>query len=333
MSEESWKFDEDLLYVLKEARSHAKEHLTQARRGNATAGFLASFRKIEVNRLKQIEETLCYTDTGSEQEVELLTRLLGVWLTWYFAGVPAVRLWQQISERLRRDVALPTIAFKMKAYGDVYRIERRRFAEREKLVGSEKSAEEALETLEGIVTIVDHSTLTHADEELQLLDQRIALKDEVKPDASSQVKNRILDSYLHSSTRSPAQTSFCVNALVEILARHYCSCQILRYVKAGLRIELFLILQDDSDVETVRIFIEESLDKTAEHQVAFWYSEHDDLVKGIPIGVLGTHTGVVREDGQWLGSPVGRKFDTRRLTSLSKLVRKLPKSTENQLFP
>ena len=333
MNEESWKFDEDLLSVLKEARAHAKEHLTQASEGNATAGFLASFRNIEVDRLKRIENALCDTDTGTEQEVQLLTRLLGVWLAWYFAGVPAVRLWQQISERLRRDVALPTIAFKMKAYGDVYRIERRRFAEREKLTGTEKSAEEDLETLEGIVTIVDHSTLTDENEELQLLDQRIALEGEVKPDASSQIKNRMLDYYLHQATRRTAETSYCINALVEILARHYCSCQILRYVKAGHPIELFLILKDDSDVEAVRIIIDEKLNKSAKKQVAYWYSEHDAVAKDVPIGVLGTHTGVVREDGQWLGSPVGRKFDTRRLTSLSNVVKKLPKSAENQLFP
>lgn len=313
MSEMMWKFDEDLLRALQNASELAKEHLSAARSGEAKDGFLASFTKIETGSLRQIENDLRQAEAGSQQETELLTRLLGVWLTWYFGGVPAVHLWQHISERLRRDVALPTIAFKMKAYGDVYRIERRRFAEREKLVNNERSTEEALETLQGIFTVVDHSTLTHPDEELQLLDQRIAVQGEVEPDASSIVKYRLLGSYLHNPSRSSTQTSYCVNALVEILARHYCSCQVFRYVKAGLRIELFLILKDDTDVESVRIFIDENLDKTADHQQAFWYPEDDDSVKGIPIGVFGTHTGVVREDGQWLGSPVGRKFDTRRL--------------------
>jgi hypothetical protein len=313
--------DAFLLGSFAAAEEKAIGHYRHARAGREKGdGFSEAWSKTtgdDLERLNRRFAELRELTPTADCEVELLTRELGIWLALYFAGVPSVELWQEISEGLRRDLALPTVAFTMKAYGDVYRIERRRHVERLKLSDAQRSREDVLERLGGITTVVDHSVITNDGEECELRDAAIRFTS--GPNVSARLKE-VMSAPLSADADA---RSTAVRALTERLARYYCALQIARYVQLKLPLDLFLI---DGDVNAAR--------KTAagflvagSRQRASYYHKGDQKIVGVPICVVGTHTGVLREEGQWLGSPEGRKFDTRRLADVDEKVRSLQHSS------
>jgi len=263
---------------------------------------------------------------------DLLLILLGL----YSNGTPQPGLSQILANEIDRIGGLPSVTHMMKAYGDVYRIERRRWAGYEQRKEKNNSDPPV-----GILTVVDNSIFVNERNYLRV-EADTAYNNAVGCKKFEEQAEKV------SSTHDSPLLRPLAAAMAERMARLYCTFQIIWYVRLGYRIKVLWL-----PVETVYITEKED----TEEELKKWIGK---LLKGTssvsgqdleqemrklqlrsggasPYGlhcVLNSREGVVRELGQSVGSQTSRlTFSAIHHRLRHDIEKNLEENPGERLFP
>ncbi len=251
---------------------------------------------------------------------ESLSLLLLIWLGQFFNGTPRPEVWQMIADYVDRFGGGPTLAFVMKAYGDIYRVERRRWKEYERF------RTVAWREPKGIITVVRHSVLIEPD--AYLLIEEKSLKGEL-PDGGrtwlpqlAAIANESSEAYLRTTAL----------ALTERMARLYCAIQVLWYSRGSLPIKVIWRDWGAAPSEQNRRRFDITL-PNPECQCLVLVPErekHDEPLRHLC--VLNSNGGVVRDLNESLANPAGRFQFSQRHKDLYEALKKYVENRPDEDF-
>jgi hypothetical protein len=269
------------------------------------------------DRATRMKELDAYVASIDDRAPNALDDLLPAWLALYFNRTPRADLWQDLAERVDREGGPPTYAFIMKMYGDIYRSERRRWNERQRLGFDVPRRSSASGGLCGIATVVDHSVLTHPGDEQRLADKRclgLSGVAETETIRGKWLDRQRLEEFAEHDDIPPA----VFTAVTERLARLYCALQIFSYVSAPRRLVL-IWTGTEGDARSVREAASRNL--RYDGQEAFFDPSGRDSTPSsapaargadepLPICVLDSRGGMMRDWWHAASSPYSKRTST-----------------------
>jgi hypothetical protein len=323
MGERRVMTNHDAVRILVPAMRSAEAMLARARTGahNESQALRAADGEIAehaIERRQRMDLLDAYVASIDRDSQDALETLLMAWLALYFNRTPRADLWQELAERVDREGGPTTYAFIMKMYGDIYRSERRRWSERERL-GLDLAAHAPGDgTLRGIATVVDHSVLTHPGDERRLFDRR-GLRINAGPStaAGEWLTAEMIETFAKEGDL-PSALFVCVT---ERLARMYCASQIFRYVCGPRRLVLIWTGSEGSD-GSVRASARRSLAYPGQEAFIVRPPQRDapppdaaapsasDDEQPLPICVLNSRGGMMRDWWHAASSPYSKRTST-----------------------
>lgn len=269
------------------------------------------------DRYASMERMLkCWLDRDAPPAHEFESNVaasVALWLGLYFNGTPKPNIWQTVADQCDREGGSPMIALTMKQYGDVYRIERRRWIERHQrgALGADGTPYDA--DLAGIVAVLVDPILLLPDEELKIASVDASAAAAIGADNQPAAGRWLNASRLpHLLSDAPdARIDDLLQCVTERLARLYCALQMFAYVRKGLPLRALWRSPSASATQAARVPL------TAPLQFVVTASEPlSPDVADLPACVLSTSEGVARDWGQSLSSPSGRAVFSLRLRKL-----------------